>query len=167
LPRTHIQDHVDLIAKHELDFLANRTRAERIIDAVAGYIGSLTFVVVHIIFFALWIVWNVLPHTRHFDTRPFSLLQTLVAMESILAASFILMRQGRLGRRADERDHLMLQILILSEKEITALLGVNREIANEVGVSDMANEDEVRALSEPTSIDDVAQTIAEKLPGNG
>ena len=164
MPRTHIQDHVDLIAKHEQDFLANRTRAERIIDAVAGYIGSLTFVVVHIVYFVLWIVWNVLPATHHFDPRPFSLLQTLVAMESILAASFILMRQGRLGRRADERDHLMLQILILTEKEITALLGVNREIAQEVGVSDMANEDEVHALSQPTSIDDVAQTIAEKLP---
>jgi uncharacterized membrane protein len=167
VPQTHIQDHVDMIAKHEMEFLANRTFAERTIDAVASYIGSLTFVIIHIVFFALWVGWNVLPNTHHFDPHPFSMLQTLVAMESILAASFILMRQARLGRRADERDHLMLQILILSEKEITALLGVNREIANEVGVENMKNEDEVRALSEPTSIDDVAQTISEKLPGNG
>jgi uncharacterized membrane protein len=85
-------------------------------------------------------------------------------MESILAASFILMRQARLGRRADERDHLMLQILILSEKEITALLTVNREIANEVGLEDVANKEDMKELSEPTSIDAVAQTIAESLP---
>ena len=130
---------------------------------VASFIGSLTFVLLHISVFAAWITWNRLPQTFHFDPKPFALLQTCVAMESILAASFILMRQARLGRRADERDHLMLQILILSEKEITALLGVNREIANEVGVEHMKNDDEVRALSEPTSIDDVAQTIKDNM----
>jgi uncharacterized membrane protein len=167
MPQSHIDDHVEMIARHELDFLANRTGSEKIVDAIAGYIGSLTFVLIHLAVFAAWTTWNLLPHTRHFDPRPFGLLQSLVAMESILAASFILMRQARLARRADERDHLMLQILILSEKEITALLGVNREIATEVGVEHMANEAEVRAFSEPTSIEEVAQTISEKLPGNG
>jgi uncharacterized membrane protein len=164
VPQSHIQDHVELIAKHEMEFLTNRTRSERIIDSVAGFIGSLKFVLVHLIVFALWITWNLLPQATHFDPRPFGLLQTCVAMESILAASFILMRQARLGRRADERDHLMLQILILSEKELTALLTVNREIATGVGLEDIANKDEVIELSEPTSIEDVAQTIAENLP---
>jgi hypothetical protein len=32
------------------------------------------------------------------------------------------MRQARLARRADERDHLMLQILLLADKEVTAVL---------------------------------------------
>ena len=85
-------------------------------------------------------------------------------MESILVASFILMRQTRLGRRSDERDHLMLQILMLTEKEITAVLGMDRHIANEMGLSREANTKEVRELSQETSIEDVAQTIREKLP---
>jgi uncharacterized membrane protein len=164
VPQSHIQDHVEMIAKHEMEFLTNRTRSERITDAVAGYVGSVTFVLFHLFVFTVWIVWNLLPHIAHFDPRPFGLLQTFVAMESILVASFILMRQARLGRRADERDHLMLQILILSEKEITALLSVNREIASEVGIEDLANKKDVQELSEPTSIDAVAQSIAENLP---
>ena len=163
MPQSHIQEHVEMIAKHEMDFISNRTGSEKIIDAVAGYIGSLTFVLVHILVFTVWISWNLLPHTAHFDPKPFGILQTCVAMESILAASFILMRQARLGRRADERDHLMLQILILSEKEITALLTVNREIATEVGIEQVANEADVKELSKPTSIDDVAQTIADSM----
>jgi uncharacterized membrane protein len=152
MSQNHVQDQIELIAKHEQEFLSQRSRAVRFSDAVAGFVGSLPFVVA------------LLPNTRHFDPTPFSLLQTCVAMESILVASFILMRQTRLGRRSDERDHLMLQILMLTEKEITAVLGMDRHIANEMGLSREANTKEVRELSQETSIEDVAQTIREKLP---
>jgi uncharacterized membrane protein len=116
---------------------------------------------VHLVVFALWVLLNSLPSVRHFDPRPFGLLQTIVACEAILAASFILMRQTRLGRRSDERDHLMLQILLLTEKELTAMLGLNREIASEVGLEREANTKEMREMSKPTEIDAVAQTVKE------
>jgi hypothetical protein len=74
------------------------------------------------------------------------------------------MRQTRLGRRSDERDHLMLQVLLLTEKEITAVLSMDRKIATEMGLGRAANDPEVRDLSEKTSIDDVAQSIQENLP---
>jgi uncharacterized membrane protein len=165
MSQSHIQDHVELIAKHEQEFLAQRTHGERVADAVACFIGSLAFVGVHLGIFAVWIVWNCWPGVRHWDAEPFSLLQTCVAMESILAASFILMRQARLGRRSDERDHLMLQVLLLTEKEITAVLGMDRKIATEMGLGRDANTVEVRALSQTTSIEDVAQTIRDNLQG--
>ncbi len=164
MSQSHIQEQIELIAKHELDFLAQRTPAERWSDAIAGFIGSFKFVTLHLCIFAAWIVINLLPGVHHFDPKPFGLLQTVVAMESILAVSFILMRQARLGRRSDERDHLMLQILLLTEKELTALLGMDRQIANEMGLSRAANTPEVRSLSQDVSIDDVAQTIKDNLP---
>ena len=165
MSQSHIQEHIELIAKHEQEFLERRSRAECVSDSIAGFIGSLTFVVVHVLVFAVWIAWNAWPGTRHFDPRPFGLLQTMVAMEAILAASFILMRQARTIRRSDERDHLMLQILLLTEKELTALLGMERQIATEMGLTRTANSAEVRDLSQHTSIDDVAQTIKESLQG--
>jgi uncharacterized membrane protein len=165
MAQTHIQDHVEMIAKHEEDFLANRTTGERVSDAVACFIGSLTFVAMHLAVFAGWIAWNMWPGVWHWDAKPFGLLQTCVAMESILAASFILMRQARLGRRSDERDHLMLQVLLLTEKEITAGLGMNRKMAQEMGLLKVANDPELKELSEETSIEDVAQSIRENLPG--
>jgi uncharacterized membrane protein len=164
MPQTHLQGHIELIAKHEQEFLAQRTPTERLSDTIAGFIGSLPFVAAHLCIFAAWIIDNSLPHTHHFDPEPFSLLQTIVAMESILVASFILIRQSRLGRRSDERDHLMLQILLLTEKEITAVLGMDRHIATEMGLHKEANNPEVRELSQDTSIEDVAQTIKESLP---
>ncbi|RRA50010.1 DUF1003 domain-containing protein [Acidipila sp. EB88] len=165
---THIQEHVDLIAKHEQEFLAKRTRTERIGDSIAAFVGSLGFVSIHVLLFVVWIGLNTLPvpHVAHFDPAPFGLLDTIVALEAILLASFILMRQARMSRRADERDHLMLQILLLTEREITAVLGMDRKIAAQMGLERAANAQEVRELSEQICIDDVAQTIKENLtPG--
>lgn len=164
MSQSHIEAHVDLITKHEQDFLAKRTPGERLGDRIAAWVGSFTFVLLHLCFFVLWIVWNHLSSsTRQFDPYPFSLLGTVVAMEGIILASFILMRQARMGRRADERDHLMLQVLLLTEKEITAVLKVDRQIAAQVGAEKVANTAEVRELSQQTSIEYVAQTIRENL----
>ena len=163
MSQSHVEAHVDLIARHEQEFLARRTPGERLGDKVASWVGSFVFVSMHLGFFLLWIVWNSLSDTRRFDPYPFSLLGTVVAMEGIVLASFILMRQARMARRADERDHLMLQILLLTEREITAVLKVDRQIAAQVGAEGAANTVEVRELSKPTSIEDVAQTIRENL----
>ena len=164
---SHVQEHIELIAKHEMEFMAQRTRAERFADSVAEFIGSLQFVGVNFLIYAAWIVMNSVVPVHHFDPRPFSLLQTSVAMEAIFVASFILIRQGRLGRRSDERDHLMLQILLLTEKEVTAVLGMDRKIAEQMGLGREANKDAVRELSKDTSIEAMAQTIKENITDEG
>jgi uncharacterized membrane protein len=162
----HLQEHIDLIAKHEQEFKEKRTQTEKIGDRMASLIGSLTYVAAHVLLFASWIAWNSLPlgNLPRFDPFPFSLLNSLFAFEAILVAAFILMRQSRISRRSEERDHLMLQILLLTEREITAVLGVDRQIAERVGLHRVAANDEITQLSQQTSIDDVAQGIKDSLP---
>jgi uncharacterized membrane protein len=161
----HVQDHIETIAKHEQDFLARRSPAERLGDLTAGIVGSLGFVAVHIFFFLCWILVNTahLLQIPQFDPPPFTLLGTVVAMEGILLASLILMRQSRLARRADEREHLMLQILLLTEKEVTAVISMNQQIATKVGLSEIEENKEIEQLSRNTSIDQVARDIQQSL----
>jgi uncharacterized membrane protein len=161
----HVQEHIGTIAKHEQEFLARRSPAERLGDLTAAIVGNLGFVAAHILLFCFWILVNTLrfPQIPHFDPLPFSLLGTVVAMEAILLASLILMRQSRLARRADEREHLMLQILLLAEKEVTALISMNQQIATKVGLSDIKNSKEIEQLGRKTSIDEVAQDIQRSL----
>ena len=160
----HIQEHIETIVKHEQEFLARRTRTERLGDSIAGFVGSLSFVIIHLCLFTAWVLINTL-HTGlpRFDPFPFSLLGTCVSLEAILIASFILMRQARLARRSDERDHLMLQILLLTEKEITAVVGMDRQIAGKVGLPNVARDKDIEQLGQRTSIDEVAQTIQDNL----
>ena len=99
-----------------------------------------------------------------FDPPPFPLLDCIVAIEAIFLASFIVMRQGRSSRRSDERDHLILQVLLLAEKEVTAVLQIERQIADRIGLSEVAKDAAITELSQTTSIDDVAQTLKESMP---
>jgi uncharacterized membrane protein len=167
--QSHLQAHIDLIAKLEQDFLDQRTQTERLGDRVASLIGSFTFVGAHIVICGIWVGWNtILSHSApHFDPFPFPFLDLVLAFEAILVASFILMRQSRMSRRGEERDQLMLQILLLSERELTAILGMDREIATRMGLHEFAADREIDQLSQQTSIDEVAQIIKDNLPKEG
>jgi uncharacterized membrane protein len=162
----HLKDHIEIIARHEEEFLAARTKTERLGDTLGAFVGSARFVALHLAWFGAWILINTLRlgPFRHFDPAPFPLLDTVVAIEAIFLASFIVMRQGRLSRRSDERDHLILQVLILTEREVTAVLNVQRQIASKIGLPELTTNAEIAQLSQKTSIDEVAQTIKDSLP---
>src|ERR1700742_1815960 len=95
----HVQEHIELIARHESEFLARRTRSEKIADRIAAFVGSLKYVTMHVVLFAGWILWNTagVSSSNHFDPYPYPLLDLIVALEAILVASFILIRQQRIG----------------------------------------------------------------------
>ncbi|MFT4112320.1 DUF1003 domain-containing protein [Silvibacterium sp.] len=160
----HIQEHLETIARHEKSFLESRSFGENIADRIASFAGTLGFVVLHLIIFGVWIVWNSVSIFRtHIDPFPFPLLDTVVALEAILLASFILTRQTSLAKRSDEREHLMLQILLLTEKEVSALVKMNRLLAERVGIKEIAEDQKLEELEQPTPIDEVAQSIQERI----
>jgi uncharacterized membrane protein len=163
---THLKEHIEVILKHEEEFLARRTAAERVGDFFGAFVGSLIFIGIHAAWFTAWILFNTLHigHVPHFDRLPFPILDTLVAIEAIFLASFIVMRQSRLSRRSDERDHLILQVLLLAEKEITAVLQIERQIAGRVGLAEVAEDADITQLSQKTSIDEVANSLKESMP---
>jgi uncharacterized membrane protein len=164
-PSSHLRDHIEIVAKHEQEFLRQRTFSERIGDSLGAFIGSLTFVITQLCGFTAWVLINTLAIGRlpHFDPFPFPLLDAILALEAILLATFIVMRQSRISRRAEEREHLILQMLLLTEKEITAVLGLDRQIAERVGLTEVAADNEIEQLSQDTSIDEVAQRLKEQL----
>jgi len=58
----------------------------------------------------------------------------------------------------------MMQVLLLAEKEITAVLQIERQIADRVGLKEVAKDAAITELSQKTSIDDVAQIVKESMP---
>jgi uncharacterized membrane protein len=165
MPESPVQEHIELIAKHERDFLSRRTWDERVGDAVSSLVGSLTFVAIHVVGVVAWLAINTggFPKIKPFDPWPFPILDLVLSFESILLASFILMRQSRIARRSEERNHLELQLMLLTEKELTATLGVCREIAKRLGLSGVIDDHEINQLSEEISVDQMAESIREKL----
>ena len=161
----HIREHIEMIARHEQDFYSKRRPAERLADTIAGFAGNFSFVIFHVLIFGCWVAVNVFRTGRipQFDPFPFPLLATVVGIEAILLASFILMRQSGLAKRADERDHLMLQVLLLSEREVSAIVKMNQEIARHLGLRALSQDQEIKEMAKPTPIDSVAETIQQNL----
>ena len=161
------ESHIDSIVKQEEEALERRSYSERFADSVGVFAGSLTFVVLHLLLLIAWLVMNSgkFSGVRPFDRYPFSLLGVIVAVEAVILSSFILMRQNRMMRRGERRDHLNLQIDLLSEKEITKLLQMVRAICGRMGLENIMADKEIRELSQNTSIESLSQTLEERLPG--
>src|SRR6202047_2031685 len=153
------ESHVDSIARQEEEALERRSSSERLADAVGGFAGSLSFVMLHLVFLIGWLLVNSgkIPWARPFDPYPFSLLGVIVAVEAVILSSFILMRQNRMMRRGERRDHLNLQVDLLAEKEITTLLKMVRAICERMGLQSIVEDKDIRELSKNTSIESLSR----------
>ena len=161
------QSHIDSIVRQEEEALERRSSAERFADAVGVFAGSLLFVVLHLVLVIAWLLVNSgkIHGARPFDPYPFSLLGVIVAVEAVILSSFILMRQNRMMRRGDRRDHLNLQVDLLAEKEITKVLQMVRAICGQMGLQNIMADKEIGELSQTTSIESLSQTLEDRLPG--
>ena len=126
---TNIQTVVAL----ERDSRSERTVLERLTDLISAAASSTGFIVVHLVWFAVWVGLNVF-FAERFDPYPFSLLTLVVSLEAILLTGFVLISQDRMTKLADKRAHLDLQVNLLAEQELTAILRVVCRIADETGV---------------------------------
>src|ERR1700732_2424021 len=161
------ESHVDSLARQEEEALAGSSSSERLADAVGGFAGSLSFIALHLVFLIGWLLVNSgkISGARPFDPYPFSLLGVIVAVEAVILSSFILMRQNRMMRRGERRDHLNLQVDLLAEKEITTLLQMVRAICGQMGLQNIVAYKDIRELSQNTSIESLSQTLEDRLPG--
>jgi uncharacterized membrane protein len=161
------QSHIDSIVKQEEEELERRSFSERLADGVGLFAGSLRFVLFHLLLVLGWLLVNSvkIPKIRVFDPYPFQFLGVIVAIEAVVLSSFILMRQNRMARRSELRNHLNLQIDLLAEKEITKVLQMVRAICGHMGLQNIMADKEIRELSQTTSIESLSQTLEERLPG--
>jgi uncharacterized membrane protein len=84
-----------------------------------------------------------------------------MSTEAILLTAFVLIKQDRMSRRADQRAHLDLQINLLSEREMTLVLQMLDRISVRLGVRLPGSA--VEELCEETSIAVLANELEEKL----
>ena len=90
----------------------------------------------------------------------------IVSVEGVLLSTFVLMKQNRMQKKSDTRDHLNLQIDLLSEEEVTKSLQLLRAIARHLNVPEDSRRRQV-ALDEmttTTSVDLLARQIQHDLP---
>jgi CRP/FNR family cyclic AMP-dependent transcriptional regulator len=97
------------------------TTLEKIADVIAEFSGSITFLSLNALFFAVWIVWNSVPFVPHFDPYPFGFLTMVMSVEAIFLSIFVLISQNRQGAKDRLRADAEYEVNLKAELEITHL----------------------------------------------
>jgi uncharacterized membrane protein len=158
--------NIDTVASLERRFLEERTWLDRMADAIGGFSGSIYFVLLHVVWITAWFLINT-GHffgLRKFDPFPFMMLGMIVSVEAVLLSTFVLMKQNRLAKRVDQRDHLNLQVDLLAEEEITKILQLQRAICERLGIDVAAQDPGVKEMTQTTPLQALADELREKLP---
>jgi len=156
--------NIKQICELEEKALAKRTLSARIGDAIATQAGRMCFIALHMVWFGVWLALNLRPHGKTtFDPFPFAFLTMIVSLESIFLSLFILMSQNRSGFQADQRNHLDLQINLLSEDENTKMLQMLQALCEHHKLA-IAGDTEIQAMTKRTEIRDVLSELENNLP---
>jgi uncharacterized membrane protein len=158
-----IQKNIETILALEKQSFQERSGIERIASKVISVAGSPPFIILHVLWFGIWITVNtgVIPAVIPFDPFPFSFLTLVVSLEAIFLTLLVLMTQNRMTKTADRRAHLDLQINMLDEQETTMILRIVQRMADHKGLDAEVNET-IKELSEETDVNRVAKTLDEK-----
>jgi uncharacterized membrane protein len=157
--------NIEAIVRLEEASVRGRSVGERFSDSFTRVMGSMSFVVFHLLLFAVWfgvnLGWTPL---RPFDPFPFGILTLIVSAEGVLLAIFVLVSQNRMSRQANQRAHLNLQISLLAEQETTKLLQKVQSVLDHLGVEPTALDREVQQLSQETHVETLVSELQRSLP---
>ena len=100
-----------------------RTLLQKSADWIAGFAGSIPFLLIHVGVFAFWIAVNCvhIPGVPQFDPYPFGFLTLAVSLEAIFLSVFVLLSQNR--QAAKDRVHADIEydVNLKAELEIAHL----------------------------------------------
>jgi uncharacterized membrane protein len=159
------QQNIQAISKLEQEAIEQRSASEKISEAFTRCMGSMTFVVLHVVGLAIWFSWNLGAFgLEPFDPFPFGILTLIVSTEGVILAIFVLISQNRMSRLANQRAHLNLQISLLAEQETTKILQRLKTIADHLDIHETERDEEIERLSQSTHLEVLAEELKRSLP---
>jgi uncharacterized membrane protein len=152
------QRNIDSIVQLEQGFLRERTTLDRLSDRISTFVGSIYFVIAHVLLISAWVLVNVIPNLV-FDTYPFQFMNLVLAVETVFLSTFVLMSQNRQTRQADRWAQIDLQISLLAEQEATKMLQMLQKICDRLGLDKVSNDKELKEMIATTHVEILAGEI--------
>ena len=161
--RTRSKAHLGAIRAIKAAHAGERNWVERVAERMTSLASSPWFFLVHIVWFAAWIIINsgVTP-MQPFDPYPFGFLTMVVSLEAIFLSIFVLMAQGRESSIAELREELTLQVNLRMEAEVTKTLqlvaGLYTRLGHQVG-----EDPELREMLQPLDSQLIERELVEQM----
>jgi uncharacterized membrane protein len=142
---------------------AYRSPLERLVDRLNSIAGSTPFLMVHVLWFGLWILWNTgALGLRKFDPYPFGFLTMVVSLEAIFLSIFVLMAQQRESAIAELREELSLQVNLRVEQEVTKTLQLVAGLYTRMGHR-VSDDPELHHMLQPLDVKGIERDLLEQI----
>ena len=145
---------------------AERSRLEAFAQALTDRVSSSPFLVLHVIWFGLWIGWNAglgaAMGAVAFDPYPFGLLTMIVSLEAIFLSLFVLMGQERAAEIAELREEITLQVTLRMEEEVTKTLQLVAGLYTRLGHR-LGEDAELREMLQPLDERHIEEQLIKQL----
>jgi uncharacterized membrane protein len=140
---------------------------DRLAEQITRWSGSMTFLVLHAVWFGAWIAINAGWTPLHPFDKGFELLTMIVSLEAIFLTTFVLIAQNREAEVDSDRNELDLQIDLLAEYELTRVLTLVDAIADHLGLK-VAEDPELDELKRDVAPEAVVKELQQrKLDARG
>jgi len=138
---------------------AERSWIEAIAEVLNMVAASTTFLVLHVLWFAVWVLWNTgMLGLRAFDPYPFGLLTMIVSLEAIFLSIFVLMSQQRESAIAELREEMSLQVGLRLEEEVTKTLHLVAGLYTRLGHK-LAEDPELHEMLQPLDLESIEREL--------
>ena len=142
------------------------SRHQRLVEGFTEWLGRPQFFFGILVGVSLWSVANLLLRrlTGHdWDDPPFFWMQGGVSLLSLLTTVVVLVTQNRQGKLAERREHLDLQMTMLTDQKTAKIIELLEELRRDMPHVRDRVDPEAEAMTEPVDPDVVLTALEFKL----
>ena len=162
-----VAENIEKVIQVEQDVVQARSLSITISEKIGSFIGTIWFVALHLAGYLVWIVINtgVIAAIPVFDPWPHPFLSSVTSMEAVIIAAFVLMKQNRAGTLGDRRNHLDLQVNLLTELEVAQTMKMLERIEKHLGVAQNPAEQDKEFRRD--TLEHLVDELGRRLPDEG
>jgi uncharacterized membrane protein len=162
-----VAENIEKVIQVEQDVVQARPFSVAISEKIGEFIGTIWFVTLHLVAYVLWMLINagIISGLPVFDPWPHSFLSSICSMEAVIIAAFVLMKQNRASALADRRNHLDLQVNLLTELEVAQTIKMLERIERHLGVPQDATARDQKFRRD--TLEHLIDELGRRLPEDG
>jgi uncharacterized membrane protein len=163
-PESLIQQNIGGIAEFHQREERKIGHSQRQLEALSAFIGRPPYLLSLLSLVIIWIGVNTIMKLlgeRPLDPPPFTWLQGFLSLAALLTTTVVLIAQNRLAKLETQRDHLDLQVNLLTEQKVSKIIDLLEELRRDLPNVRDRHDPEAAVLQQRTDAAQVLSALAD------